>query len=213
LESLEPLTTPAIRSAASLGFATRRAAAVRATVLPLAALLPLLAQAHPQAGGAHGHGFFDALALGFAHPFTGLDHLLAMLGVGIWSARQGSGRVMAPAFLAALLAGVLTGMAGLVIPGLETGIALTVAVMGCLIAIAARLPALAGVAMVAGFALLHGNAHGHELPQAASVAGLLLASALLVVGGRQLARVSPGVAVKLSGAAIAAAGVLLVASA
>ena len=178
------------------------------SVLALAAW-PALALAHPQGGGAHTHGFFD----GFAHPFTGLDHLLAMLAVGIWSARQDQGRALPLAFLGAMLLGVLSGVAGVIIPGLETGIALTVAVMGCLIAVAARLPAPAGMAMVAGFALLHGNAHGHELPQASSAFGLLLASASLIAAGRMAARVSPALMVKLSGAAIAAAGVLLVATA
>ena len=175
----------------------------------LIAIAPALALAHPQAGGAHTHGFFD----GFTHPFTGVDHLLAMLAIGIWSARQTNGRALPLAFLAAMLLGVLSGAAGLTIPGLETGIALTVAVMGCLIAVAARLPALAGAAMVAAFAVLHGNAHGHELPEAASACGLLLASALLILAGRMAARVSPALMVKLSGAAIAAAGVLLVAAA
>ncbi|MFA9217748.1 MAG: HupE/UreJ family protein [Sphingomonadaceae bacterium] len=183
---------------------------LKSTTLALAlAAVPALALAHPQAGGAHTHGFFD----GFAHPFTGLDHLLAMLAVGIWSARQKQGSALPLAFLAAMLFGVLSGVAGLVIPGLETGIALTVAVLGVLIAVAARLPAGAGMLMVAAFAVLHGNAHGHELPQAASAFGLLLASAMLIAAGRAAAKVSPALMVKLSGAAIAATGLLLVASA
>jgi urease accessory protein len=85
--------------------------------------------------------------------------------------------------------------------------------MGLLIAVAARLPAAVGAAMVGAFALLHGNAHGHELPQAASAVGMLLASAALIYGGRLLGRVSPALALKVSGAMIAAAGVTLVATA
>ena len=178
-----------------------------APLLLLAASLS--ASAHPQAGGAHSHGFWD----GFVHPFTGLDHLLAMLAVGIWSVRQGGRNQLPLTFIAMMLFGVLTGVAGLQIPGLETGIALTVALLGCLIAAAVRLPSTAGMALVGGFALLHGNAHGHELPQASSAFGLLAASALLIVAGRMAARVSPALAVKLCGAAIAATGVVLVATA
>jgi urease accessory protein len=65
---------------------------------------------------------------------------------------------------------------------------------------------------VGAFAVLHGNAHGHELPQAASAFGLLLASSLLVWGGSVLGRAVPSLALKLSGAAIAATGVMLVAA-
>jgi urease accessory protein len=178
-------------------------------ILILAAMLISgAAAAHPQAGGAHTHGFFD----GFVHPFTGLDHLLAMLAVGIWSVRQSNAKWLPATFIGMVLVGVLTGVAGLTIPELETGVALTVALMGVLIAVAARLPAAAGAVMVGVFALLHGNAHGHELPEAASTFGLLLASALLVYVGRMLGRATPALALKLSGAAIAAAGVMLVAT-
>ena len=169
-------------------------------------LLSGAAAAHPQVGGAHTHGFFD----GFVHPFTGLDHLLAMLAVGMWSARQSHAKWLPATFIGMLLVGVLTGVAGLTIPGLETGIALTVVLMGILIAVAARLPAGVAAMMVGVFALLHGNAHGHELPEVASAGGLLLASALLVYGGRLGGRVSPALALKLTGAAIAASGAMLV---
>ena len=172
------------------------------------ALITNAAVAHPQAGGAHAHDFLS----GFSHPFTGLDHLLAMLAVGIWSVRQSNAKWLPATFIGMVLVGVLTGVAGLTIPGLETGIALTVATMGVLIAVAARLPALAGLTMVGVFALLHGNAHGHELPAAASAFGLLLASTVLVYSGRTLGRISPALAVKVSGAAIAATGVVLAAT-
>jgi urease accessory protein len=168
------------------------------------ALVSTAAVAHPQAG-AHAHGFLD----GFAHPFTGLDHLLAMVAVGVWSARQSNARWLPPTFVGMVMVGMWSGAAGLAIPGLETGIALTVAVMGLLIALAARLPAAAGAAMVGAFALLHGNAHGLELPAASSAAGLLAASTLLVYGGRLLGRVGPALALKCAGAAIAATGLVL----
>jgi urease accessory protein len=172
------------------------------------ALISGAALAHPQAGGAHTHGFIA----GFAHPFTGLDHLLAMLAAGIWSARQSNARWLPCVFIGMVMVGMASGAAGLAIPALETGIAATVVLTGVLIAVAARLPAAAGAVMVGAFALLHGNAHGHELPQAASAFGLLLASSLLVCGGSVLGRVAPALALKLSGAAIAATGVMLVAA-
>ena len=172
------------------------------------ALASTAAVAHPQAGGAHAHDFLS----GFAHPFTGVDHLLAMLAVGIWSVRQSSARWLPATFIGMVLIGVLTGVAGLTIPGLETGIALTVATMGVLIAVAARLPATAGVTVVGVFAVLHGNAHGHELPAAASALGMLLATTVLVYSGRTLGRISPALAVKVCGAAIAATGVMLAAA-
>lgn len=180
----------------------------KSTLAILLALASSAAAAHPQAGGAHVHGFLD----GFAHPFTGLDHMLAMVAVGIWSVRQPNAQWLPATFIGMVLVGVLTGVAGLTIPGLETGIALTVATMGVLIAVAARLPAAVGVSMVGVFAVLHGNAHGHELPAASSAFGLLLASAVLVHGGRVLGRVSPALALKVSGAAIAATGVMLAAT-
>lgn len=172
------------------------------------ALISTAAFAHTGAG-AHSHGFLS----GFAHPFTGLDHLLAMLAVGAWSVRQPNAKWLPATFIGMLLVGVATGAAGLTVPGLETGIALTVALMGVLLAVAVRLPAAASTVMIGVFALLHGNAHGLELPQAISAAGLLVASALLVYGGSVLGRVSPALAVKVTGAAIAATGVMLAATA
>jgi urease accessory protein len=166
------------------------------------------ALAHPGAG-AHTHGFLA----GFAHPFTGLDHLLAMLAVGAWSVRQPNAKWLPATFISMLMAGMASGAMGYSIPGLETGIALTVALIGLLIAVAVRLPAAAATVTVGVFALVHGNAHGHELPQASSAFGLLLASAVLVYGGNLLGRVSPALALKLSGAALAATGVMLAASA
>jgi urease accessory protein len=182
---------------------------MKKTVAALAlAVTSTAALAHTGAG-VHTHGFLQ----GFAHPFTGLDHLLAMLAVGAWSVRQPNAKWLPATFIGMVMAGMASGAMGLTIPGLETGIALTVALMGVLIAVAVRLPAAAGAVMVGAFALLHGNAHGHELPQASSAIGLLLASALLVYGGNLLGRISPALALKVSGAAIAATGVMLAATA
>jgi urease accessory protein len=172
--------------------------------LALAALLsPGYAQAHVQGGVWHSTAF-----AGLLHPLTGLDHLLAMLAVGIWSVRQ-SATLLPLGFIAAMLLGVLTGVAGLSIPGLETGIALTVALLGVLLAAALRLPPALAAAMVGVFAILHGNAHGHELPEVASTLGLMLSSAGLIYAGRVLGHKLPMPAVKWTGAAIAATGTML----
>lgn len=165
------------------------------------------AQAHVQGGVWHSHGF----RAGLLHPLTGLDHLLAMLAVGIWSVRQSATLRLPLGFIAAMLLGVLTGVAGLSIPGLETGIALTVALLGVLLAAALRLPPALAAAMLGVFAILHGNAHGHELPEVASTLGLMLSSAGLIYAGRVLGHKLPMPAVKWTGAAIAATGTMLLA--
>lgn len=171
----------------------------------LAASVPALA--HP---GHAGMGFVD----GLLHPLTGIDHLLALLAAGIWSARQArrdgpglrsaSPSLALPAvFVAMMGAGAAAGMAGLHIPGLESGIALTVMLTGVLVAAAIRLPAWAGATLLGSFAVLHGNAHGLELPHATSAAGYLGMSALLLAAGR-LAGTLP--LARFAGGAIAAAG-------
>ncbi|MBB3219372.1 HupE/UreJ family protein [Pseudoduganella umbonata] len=172
----------------------------------LAASLPALA--HP---GHAEMGFAD----GLLHPLTGFDHLLALLAAGIWSVRQGrdegifrrSGSAhpltLPAVFVAMMGAGAAAGMAGLQIPGLESGIALTVMLTGVLVAAAVRLPAVAGAALLGGFAVLHGNAHGLELPHAVSAAGYLGMSALLLGAGRLAGRLPLA---RLAGGAIAAAG-------
>ncbi|WUR15541.1 HupE/UreJ family protein [[Empedobacter] haloabium] len=170
-------------------------------LLPLVLCLPLPVLAHP--GHAHSAGF----AAGLLHPLTGLDHLLALLAIGIWSARQ-SPRLL-PLALAALAAGAAIGQAGLRLPALEGGIALSVLVAGALAAAAVRLPGLAAGAIVAGFALWHGNAHGLELRQASASAGFLLASAGLLMTGRRL---SCWPQARMLGGAVAAAGCVLLAA-
>jgi len=198
----------------------------------LAAGLCLPALAHPDgahaAGAAHLHAgtaeaaapllaaaqasWMDAFQSGFLHPFTGFDHLLAMLSVGIWSARQPQGGALPPVFLGAMLLGALSGVAGVAIPGLEAGIAATVVLAGVLIAMAARLPLAAGAALMAVFAVLHGNAHGHELPLAGSAFGFLAASGLLMLGGRWFGRAAEAGMVRVTGAGIAATGMLMLAA-
>jgi len=180
-------------------------------ILPLLALtlLPAAAFAHP------GHAE-SGLSAGLLHPFGGLDHLLAMLAIGIWAAQQPRAlKVAVPAgFLAALLGGFALAVAGVGLPQVETGIALSVLLSGLLIAFAARLPAAATLALSATFALFHGHAHGLEASgaPAAFAAGLLAASLGLHLGGGLLATATrqrlPLLARGL-GAAIAAGGALM----
>lgn len=159
------------------------------TLLPLAAaLISGATLAHP--GGEHVHG----LLAGVAHPLLGIDHLLVMLAVGIWSAQQAGQRawLWPVAFVLAMLAGSLLGMTGVQLSWLETGIATSALVLGLLVATAARLPLLPGAVLCAAMASLHGMAHGAELPADANAAlfglGFLAATALLHLAGFALAR-------------------------
>jgi urease accessory protein len=142
-------------------------------------LAPAVALAHP------GHGDASGLMHGFSHPISGIDHVLAMVAVGIFAARLG-GRALwlVPlGFVAVMaLAGAL-GMAGIPLPFSEAGIALSVVVLGLAIAFRLSLPVLAAVALVGFFALFHGHVHGAEMPAATSgvayAAGFLGATAML----------------------------------
>lgn len=128
-------------------------------------LAPTLAHAHVLPGDPQG------LHEGFIHPFTGLDHLLAMVAVGLWAAQQNTrARWLIPvSFVSVMALGGWLGMKGLALGGVETGIALSLLVLGGLIAMKARFATPVSMAIVGCFALFHGFAHGHEMP--ASVSG------------------------------------------
>jgi urease accessory protein len=134
------------------------------TALALALCAPALCLAHVGAdAGAH-HGAVSALAAGFMHPFTGADHLAAMLVLGVWSALTARRVWLAPlAFAATLAIGALIGLGGGAVPGIEPMIAASLLALGLLLATSAKLPAVAGAVLAAVFALFHGAAHGHEL--------------------------------------------------
>lgn len=153
-------------------------------LLPVACLaLPGLAQAHP------GHMEMSGLASGFAHPLFGLDHLLAMLAVGLWGAQLGgSARWTLPLlFVAVMLAGGGLGIAGLGLPGVEQGIVASVVVLGLLLLAARRVPLAYSGILVGAFALFHGHAHGTEMPVHSSAAlyalGFVAATAALHTAG------------------------------
>src|ERR1017187_6346779 len=105
-------------------------------------LLPTLAQAHPGIPG-HTHGF----ANGLAHPLTGLDHICAMVAVGLWAAQRGGRALWAVplAFVSVMSLGRMLGMVGFPLPFVETGIATSVLILGMLIGASGRLPLLMSV--------------------------------------------------------------------
>jgi urease accessory protein len=160
-----------------------------------------------------------SFASGFAHPWTGLDHMLAMVAVGLWAALNGGRALWAwpAAFVGVMLAGGALGMAGVAVPLVEPGILASVIALGLLVLTAARLPVALGAVLVAVFALLHGHAHGAELPGGAAAAtyaaGFALATAALHalgLGVAYLCRSDSGkLIVRGTGAAVAVAGVAL----
>ncbi|HET7836965.1 MAG TPA: HupE/UreJ family protein [Variovorax sp.] len=153
--------------------------------LLLIAALPLPALAHTGVDAGLHHGF----AAGFLHPFTGADHLAAMVAVGLWSAlaaRRWPDLLAAPAAFALMLpGGALLGMAGVQIPAVESSIAVSLLVLGLLVMTRLHLPASKAGLVVGLFALFHGHAHGRELAGGADVAwalGGMFAASLLLHG-------------------------------
>ena len=171
------------------------------------------ALAHP----GHGAGF----AGGFAHPMTGLDHVLAMLAVGLWAALRGQGATLAwpTAFVAAMAAGFALTQAGVVVQQVETMIAASVILLGSAVALRLHAPIWLGTLAIAMFGIAHGAAHGMELHGSPLpfAGGFMLASLLLHVAGIGLAamlgQITARWPVRLAGAAVAAAGVAVAFSA
>jgi urease accessory protein len=147
-------------------------------VLTLTAGLVLsgLALAHAGPDGTGHHGFAE----GLTHPFTGLDHLAAMLAVGIWSAGTPRRQWLAPlVFTLMLLAGALLAQSGLSFPAIEPMIAGSLLVVGALLMSPKQLPLVLAALAMGGFALFHGAAHGQELAGTDALAGMVLGTALL----------------------------------
>lgn len=153
-----------------------------AAAIATGVLLPSLAYAHT---GDHSGGFIH----GLAHPASGLDHLCAMLAVGLWAAQTGGRSLWAvPLTFAGVMAlgGALPAL-GIGLPFVEQGILLSVLLLGVLVAASARLPLWLASSMAGLFALWHGYAHGAETPAWASgmsyAAGFVLATLLLHAAG------------------------------
>ena len=124
-------------------------------------LVAVFLAASASAALAHGGHAGSGFGAGFVHPFSGADHLLAMLAVGIYAARQGPfQRWAVPAgFVVAMLGGAALSAAGLAVPMVETGVAASVLVLGLMIAFALHLPRAVVLPLVAVMAVFHGQAH------------------------------------------------------
>jgi urease accessory protein len=187
----------------------------RALALTLA-LVPTSAFAHSGIGDGHGFGH------GFAHPLGGLDHVLAMVTVGVlgWQLGGRALLLMPAIFVAVMAAGGMLAVAGVALPGVEIGLAASVITFGALVALGAKAPLAIAMALAGLFALFHGHAHGLEMPPDAAAAsygcGLLSATALLHGCGMALGALvgriggAPGrAAFRVGGAGIAIAGFAL----
>ena len=181
--------------------------------LAILALSPGLASAHT--GIAHGAGFFH----GIAHPVGGLDHVLAMLAVGVFAFVLG-GRALwlVPlSFVGAMVAGFGLGIAQVQLPFVELAIALSIVAIGGAAALGRPMPVGAAMALVGVFAVFHGHAHGAEMAESADgltyALGFVTATALLhlaglaaALGAAHLAGRVGGTAARLAGGAFAIAG-------
>ena len=160
------------------------------------------------------HGSFMT---GLSHPFSGADHLLAMVAVGLWAAQiGGKAKWIVPASFVSMMAiGFLMAMNSFSLPFVEPGILASVVGLGLLVALAVKPPVAASAAVVGAFALFHGHAHGSELGAATPMSfaiGFVIATAILHLIGlglgmtiasrnQMLTRVL-GVATALGGAAL-----------
>jgi len=178
-----------------------------------AALLLVALPAWAHEGGGQAAGFLS----GMLHPISGLDHVLAMVAVGLWGAQLGAPAIwlLPVAFPLVMAFGGFLGLMGVPVPGVEIGIALSAVLLGVMVATQSRPPLGVAIALVGFFAVFHGHAHGTELPVGAS--GLLYSVGFVIVTGLLHAT---GIAVGLvhrwergrlalrgAGAAVTAAGV------
>lgn len=176
--------------------------------------LPLPAFAHPQGGVAVG------FKTGFLHPLSGLDHILAMVSVGIWGSQLGKPAIwlLPVTFPLVMALGGVLGVRGVPLHGVEVGVALSALVLGLMIALSARPPLWMAACIVGIFAIFHGYAHGTELPHAAQPLAFgmafVLATGMLHVFGILLGTIHRwpiGARVlRFAGAGVACASILLV---
>ncbi len=157
--------------------AIRRMTALMVTILALPAF------AHVEAGASGG------LLAGLMHPVSGLDHVLAMVAVGLWGAQLGAPAIwlLPIAFPLVMAFGGFLGLIGIPVPGIEVGIALSGIVLGAAVLTRWRPPMVLSLALVAIFAVFHGYAHGAELPEGSSPVtysvGFVVATGLLHATG------------------------------
>ena len=164
--------------------------------------------AHP------GHG--GGLAAGLSHPFTGLDHMLAMVAVGLWASQlERRAIILLPIMFPSMMAvGAALGMSGVAMPWVEIAILVSVVTLGAAVALGVQASLVVSAALVGAFAVFHGFAHGAEIPTSASpllyglgfVAATLALHAIGVAVGSLTQR---PLLMRAAGSAIAAAGLLL----
>ena len=166
--------------------------------------------------GDHSHMSFTE---GLLHPFAGLDHVLAMVAVGLWASQLG-GRalwLLPLTFPAVMAVGAALGLSGVTLPWVEIGIAGSVMVLGAVVALALR-PSLAiSIPLIGAFALLHGYSHGIELPAGTSalsygagfIAATLVLHAVGIATGLIAGRLPVRFAARTAGSAIAVLGMVL----
>ncbi|MES1156078.1 MAG: HupE/UreJ family protein [Pseudorhodoplanes sp.] len=170
----------------------------------------------PNAAFAHvGVGDTSGFAHGFMHPVTGVDHVLAMVAVGVFAYQLG-GRALwlvPGTFVLVMAAGGALGMAGIAVPYVETGIALSVVVLGAIIALGVKAPVAIAMGIVGLFAIFHGHAHGAEMPSdvggAEYAAGFMLGTALLHAAGIALGFLLGWVGERYSQSIVRVAGALV----
>lgn len=173
----------------------------------------------PAAALAHtGEGIAGGLAGGFLHPLLGADHVAAMVAVGLWGAFLGPPAIyLLPVVFPLVMAlGGVLGIIGMPLPGVEVGIALSAAVLGLMVALAARPPLWIAAVLVGAFAVFHGYAHGAEVPEetdaVAFFGGFVIATGLLhlcgIAFGLLAATPNGRLAVRTAGGAIALAGIV-----
>jgi urease accessory protein len=140
-------------------------------------LWPAIVWAHVGSGEAGG------FLTGIQHPISGLDHVLAMIAVGLWGAQLGHPAVwlLPVAFPMMMACGGMLGLMGIPLPGVEVGIAVSAVVLGVMVLVEVRPPLLASLGIVAFFAIFHGHAHGTELPEGQS--GLLYSMGFVMATG------------------------------
>jgi urease accessory protein len=152
---------------------------LRAALAITASLLPTAAWAHT------GHGATVGFVQGFVHPVSGLDHVLAMVAVGLFAANLGGRALWAVplSFVSVMALGGALGAAGIAVPFVEAGVAISVIVLGLAVAVQWKWPVTAAMGLVGIFAIFHGHAHGAEMPVDASGLeyglGFMLATAVL----------------------------------
>jgi urease accessory protein len=191
----------------------------RTLILRCAGVFALLALAATPAFSHPTNGLGVGFVSGFTHPLTGIDHVLAMVAVGVWGTQLGKPAIwlLPVTFPLVMSLGGALGIRGVPLPGVEIGVAASAAILGLMIVLSARPPIGFAAVLVGAFAIFHGYAHGIELPKAAYPlaygVGFVLATGLLHLTGIALGLIERwplGVkALRGMGAGISAVGIYL----